>query len=96
MQGEVFSLNLLLKYVRSSEIHIWSAELDHPHQIARNWTSWSQNKACIAKLSCETCALLKYYTVLNGNFMKSGHPISPIFKGQEIQKRQHWTTEDNW
>jgi len=58
MQGEVFSLNLALKYVKSSEIHIWSTELDHPNRIARNWTAWSQNKACITRWLCEICALL--------------------------------------
>jgi len=26
---EVFPFNLVLKYVRSSHCHIWSAELDH-------------------------------------------------------------------
>jgi len=29
MLGEVFSLNLLFKYVRSSSIHAWSTEPDH-------------------------------------------------------------------
>ena len=43
MQDEVFSLNLALKYVRSSWIHVWSAEPDHatpdcsePDQVESN------------------------------------------------------------
>ena len=38
---------MMLKYVRSSEIHVWSAI---PDRI--NWILLSQNKTCIAKSSC--------------------------------------------
>jgi hypothetical protein len=43
MQDEVFYLSLALKYVRSSWIHVWSAEPDHatpdcsePDQVESN------------------------------------------------------------
>jgi len=38
-----------------------------PNCIARNWTMQSQTKTCIAKSSCEICALLRYYAAECGN-----------------------------
>ena len=46
-------------------------------------TVQNQTKACIAKLSCEISALLRYYAALSANIL--GQHIDTIFKGQEIQ-----------
>lgn len=37
------------------------SELDHSRLTALNWSMQSHTKACIAKSSCEICALLRYY-----------------------------------
>jgi len=42
MQDEVFSLNLVVKYARSTPIYIWSTDPDPPNWIALNWTMQSQ------------------------------------------------------
>jgi hypothetical protein len=62
MQDEVFSLNFVLKCVESSSICAWSAkmgrfELDH----------MESNQGLHCHLSCEICALLRYYAVQSGN-----------------------------
>ena len=36
-----------------------------PNWIARNWTMLSQTMVCIAKLSCDISAPLRYYAVLS-------------------------------
>jgi len=61
-----------------------------PNRISLNRTMWSQTEACLTKLSCEISTLLGYYTTLSGNFFTngSGQPISPILKGQKIQKNR--------
>jgi hypothetical protein len=37
------------------------------NRIAWKWTMQSQTKTCIAKSSCEICALLRYYAAESGN-----------------------------
>jgi len=58
-----------------------------PNQISLNRIMWSHTKACIARSSCEICAVLRLYTI-EWEFLTyvSGQPIGPILKGQEIQK----------
>jgi len=41
----------------------WTA----PNGIALNWTMLGQIKACIAKPSCEICAVVRYFAALSGN-----------------------------
>ena len=55
MHDAVFSLNFLLKYVRSSQICIWSTKRDcaAPNWISLHWTMPSKTNACISKSSCE-------------------------------------------
>jgi len=42
-----------------------------PIRIALNRTTWSQTKACIARLSCEICTPLRYYTACFGTTYRS-------------------------
>ena len=84
MQDKVYSTNLALKCMKSSEIHIWSAKPDcsDPDQQ-------SQTKACITK-SCEVCALLRYYTVQSGN-------SALMFQDNlSVPKKEQSLREDNW
>jgi hypothetical protein len=64
MQDEVYSLHLAVKYLRSSEICVWSAKL-----VALNRATGSQTKACIAKSSCDICTVLTYYIAQSSNFV---------------------------
>lgn len=47
MQGEVFSLNLVLKYLGLSYLHVQSTKLDHSEPAMR-----SRLNACINKSAC--------------------------------------------
>jgi len=38
-----------------------------PNRMYLNWNMQSQTKACIAKSSCQICALVKHYTAQSGN-----------------------------
>jgi len=60
-----------------------------PNRISLNRTVRTQTETFLTKLSCEISAFLGYYTALSGNFFTNvlGKPISPILKGQEIQKK---------
>lgn len=84
--------------MRSSYIHIKSAELDHnkldrsepdhrePNQdLHRQIIMWDL-------LSCRTLSSIEWYFI-TGILEQL---ISPIFKGQEIQKREQSTTKVNW
>ena len=66
-------LKLALKFVK----------YEVPNQIALNRTTQSQTKACITKLSCEICTVLRYYAAQSGN-------SSPMFqdKGKKIPKER--------
>jgi hypothetical protein len=68
------------------------------NRIALNRTTQNQTKACIAKLWCGICTLLRYYTVQNSNSlpMFQDNLSGPIFKVQEIQKPEQSMTEANW
>ena len=67
------------------------------NQITLNWTVQSQTEACSAKLSCDICTIMRYYAALISKFLTdiSGEPIGSIFRGQEIQKREHSMAECN-
>jgi len=62
-----------------------------------NRTVGSQIEACIAKLSCEICTLCEILRSIERLVISSvsGQPISPIFKVQDIEKREQNTTEVN-
>jgi hypothetical protein len=51
MQEEGFSLNLVLKYVRSAEFAYEALNQTVPIWIALNQVMWKQTKACITNLS---------------------------------------------
>jgi len=92
MQDEVCYLNLVLMYVRSSKIHVWNAELhrakqDHaePNQgLHHQIIMWVLHSSGIL-LSIDWWFLIDV----------SEWPISPIFKSQEIQKREESMTVVN-
>jgi hypothetical protein len=71
---------------------IWTA----PKWIALNLTRRSQVKACIARSSCEICALLgimQYRKIIPYQHFRTAYPSS--FKVQDIQKKEQNTTEIN-
>jgi hypothetical protein len=43
-----------------------------------NWTILSQTTAGIAKLSCETCAPARYYTMWSGNYLPTFWDNLPV------------------
>jgi len=54
------------------EVLNWTA----PNGIALNWTMLAQIKACIAKPSCEICALVRYFAALSGSsILTFGHNL---------------------
>jgi len=68
-----------------------------PNQIALIRTMWSQTKACIAKSSCEKCALLRCYAALSRNSLwtlqdNPSVPSSWVKKSKERTEQ----TEVNW
>lgn len=62
IQDKCFYLNLAVKYVRSSYIHVWNAVQDQakPDHAEPNVT-------CIVKVWCEITTPLRYHTALSGN-----------------------------
>ena len=80
-------------FLKSWQLNLWGLKFAYevPNQIALNQTTKLQTKACITKLSCEICAVLRYYVVQSGN-------SSLMFqdKGRKIQKREQSTSEVNF
>jgi hypothetical protein len=56
MQDEVFSLTLVLKYVRSYKFAYKAPNWIVPNQATLIQTMWGQTQACITKLSREMCS----------------------------------------
>jgi hypothetical protein len=63
-----------------------------PNQTALNWNMWSQTKISMPNHHVRSAGILHsrgWYSLTN----VLGQPISPTFKGQEIQKKEQSMTE---
>jgi len=63
-----------------------------PNRIAQNNAIQSQTKACIVKLSCEICALVRYYTAWGSNSLPIFQVNLLIPVKNQIQKREQSMT----
>jgi hypothetical protein len=90
MQDEVSSLSLALNSVKFKYEALNHTVLS---RIALNWTMWSQTISCIAKLSSEISTLLRYYTVLSGNSLRTFRDNLSI-PSSRVKKSKR--TENDW
>jgi len=52
--------------MKSSEIGVWSAELDHSQPGPSESDHAETKQRCISKSSCKICSLLRHYTAQSG------------------------------
>jgi len=63
-----------------------------PKWITLNQNTWSQNKVCITKSSCDKCALLRHYIVYSSNSLPMFHdnPLVPPSIDKKSKEIRAW------
>jgi len=89
MQDKVFSVNLVLTYVRSCEICVWSTEPDHAKPDHSEPDCVEPNQGLHCQIIMWDLCSAGIQCPIEWQFLSdvSEQPIGPIFKHKEIQKQ---------